>query len=70
MPPLDHRRPGIIGLLGSADETRPYFGLIVDGHHIHPSVVRIAYNAAPERCVLVTDGTWTSKIPSRIFDPG
>jgi len=56
MPPIHHRDPGIIGLLGADDDRRPYFGLIVDGHHSHPNTVRIAYRAAPEKCVLVTDG--------------
>lgn len=55
MPPIHHRDPGVIGLLGSDDAKRPYFGLIVDGLHSHPNTVRIAYRAASERCVLVTD---------------
>jgi N-acetylglucosamine-6-phosphate deacetylase len=68
MPPLHHRGPGIIGLLGCPDETmRPYYSMIVDGHHIHANMVRIAYRAASERCVLVTDGT-SSPRPRRLLD--
>lgn len=57
MPPIHHRDPGVIGLLGNPDP-RPYFGIIVDGLHSHPNTVRIAYGAAPDRCILVTDAQW------------
>jgi hypothetical protein len=57
MPPLHHRHPGIVGLLGEPDERlRLYFSLIADGHHVHPNVVRIAYKASEGKCILVTDG--------------
>ena len=55
MPPIHHRDPGVIGLLGAHGQI-PYYGIIVDGLHSHPNTVRIAYGACPERCVLVTDG--------------
>lgn len=57
MPPIHHRDPGVIGLLGDT-KRRPYYGIIVDGLHSHPNTVRIAYGAAPDRCVLVTDAQW------------
>ena len=56
-----HRTPGIFGVLGSQQEEkerqtrRPWFGLIADGIHVHPSMVRVAYNAHPDGCILVTD---------------
>jgi N-acetylglucosamine-6-phosphate deacetylase len=54
MPPLDHRSPGLVGAL---IEDRPVTaGLIVDGHHSHPSVVAGAWKwLGPERLALVTD---------------
>ena len=55
MPPIHHRDPGVIGLLGDPSR-RPYYGIIVDGLHSHPNTVRIAYGACKEGCVLVTDG--------------
>ncbi|ORY34266.1 N-acetylglucosamine-6-phosphate deacetylase, putative [Naematelia encephala] len=54
MPPIHHRDPGVIGLLGDP-RRKTYYGLIVDGLHSHPNTVRIAYGAARESCVLVTD---------------
>uniref|UniRef100_A0A7S4R5P2 Amidohydrolase-related domain-containing protein n=2 Tax=Ditylum brightwellii TaxID=49249 RepID=A0A7S4R5P2_9STRA len=34
---------------------RPYFSLIVDGIHSHPSAVKLAHRLHPNGCVLVTD---------------
>lgn len=36
---------------------RPFYELIVDGIHSHPNSVRLVYNAHPEGCILITDGT-------------
>ncbi|KAK4507792.1 hypothetical protein PRZ48_001527 [Zasmidium cellare] len=64
---LHHREPGIFGLIASskdrvfdertdlADDGRPYFGIIADGIHLHPSSLRLAYNAHPEGLILITD---------------
>jgi len=57
MPPIHHRDPGLIGLLGAPEpSSRPSYGLIVDGLHSHPNTVRIAYGACREGCITVTDG--------------
>lgn len=56
MPPIHHRDPGVIGLLGDPARS-PYYGIIVDGLHSHPNTVRIAYGAKKDGCILVTDGT-------------
>jgi N-acetylglucosamine-6-phosphate deacetylase len=37
---------------------RPYYGIIADKVHLHPNVVRLAYNAHPDGCILVTDGVY------------
>jgi N-acetylglucosamine-6-phosphate deacetylase len=37
---------------------RPFYELIVDGIHSHPNSVRLAYNAHPEGCILITDGPY------------
>lgn len=56
MRPLHHRNPGIFGVLGIAERLpRPYFGIIADGIHLHPTTIKIAFNAHPDGFILVTD---------------
>jgi len=56
MRPLHHRNPGIFGVLGEAESLpRPYFGVISDGIHLHPTTVKIAFTAHPDGFILVTD---------------
>lgn len=62
MPPIHHRDPGVVGMLGHPTR-RPYFGIIVDGLHSHPNTVRMAYGACKEGCVLVSDGEYYSITP-------
>lgn len=53
MPPLHHRKPSLIGaVLG---EKILSYSMIVDGIHVDPAVVRLAWNAHPKGMVLVTD---------------
>lgn len=54
MPPLHHRDPGAVGALLTDD--RVTLGLIVDGLHLEPEVVRLTWRAAgPGRISLVSD---------------
>ncbi|MCS6843033.1 MAG: N-acetylglucosamine-6-phosphate deacetylase [Caldilineales bacterium] len=54
MPPLLHRDPGLAAAL--LTDPRITVGLIVDGVHVHPAVVRLAWRAlGPGRLNLVTD---------------
>jgi N-acetylglucosamine-6-phosphate deacetylase len=54
MPRLDHRAPGLVGA-ALADE-RISIGLIVDGVHLHPTVVDLVWRiCGPDRLVLVSD---------------
>jgi N-acetylglucosamine-6-phosphate deacetylase len=55
MPPLGHRDPGLAG--AALADPRVTVGLIADGVHSHPAVVRMAAAAANERLSLVTDAT-------------
>jgi N-acetylglucosamine-6-phosphate deacetylase len=53
MEPFTHRAPGLIGATFDSDAVA---GLICDGIHIHPAVVKTAYRLlGPERLALVTD---------------
>ncbi len=54
MAPLGHRAPGVIGT--ALAEPALVAGLIVDGIHVDPTVVRATWNAkGPEGIALVTD---------------
>ncbi|KAL2016867.1 hypothetical protein VTK56DRAFT_2901 [Thermocarpiscus australiensis] len=74
MRPLHHRNPGIFGVLGVAEgsgsngsarqhQKRPYFGVIADGIHLHPTTIKIAWHAHPEGFILVTDAMHTLGLP-------
>jgi N-acetylglucosamine-6-phosphate deacetylase len=54
MRPMRQRDPGLIG--AALDDPRPWCGLIVDGIHVSPTVLRIALAArGAARMMLVTD---------------
>lgn len=64
MRPLHHRNPGIFGVLGIAESLpRPYFGIIADGIHLHPTTIKIAFNAHPDGFILVTDAMHMVGLP-------
>ena len=66
MPPLSARAPGIIG--ATLAEPRLTAGLIVDGIHVEPLVVRTAFAAKPDRIALVTDAMPTVGVSLDRFD--
>lgn len=71
MNPHHHREPGPLGIIGGTTDidpeketkilteehshTCPYFGIIADGHHVHPASIRLAHLTHPDGLVLVTD---------------
>lgn len=62
MPGLGHREPGLVGAaLGDGGLVA---GMIVDGLHVHPAVVRAAWAALrPDRLMLVSDTTAALGLP-------
>jgi N-acetylglucosamine-6-phosphate deacetylase len=69
MRPLHHRNPGPFGTLGkTSGAERPYFGIIADGIHLHPTTVKIAWNAHPDGFILVTDAMKTLGLPDGMYD--
>ncbi|KAK4232552.1 putative N-acetylglucosamine-6-phosphate deacetylase [Podospora fimiseda] len=71
MRPLHHRNPGIFGVLGTVPDSnfpRPYFGVIADGIHLHPTTVKIAWNAHPDGFILVTDAMHTLGLPDGRYE--
>jgi N-acetylglucosamine-6-phosphate deacetylase len=58
MAPLHHRDPGLAGLVTAAPSTiqsSPFFSIIPDGNHLHPSVVTMLFRSNPSKCILITD---------------
>ena len=54
MSPLASRAPGVVG--AALDDPAVYCGIIVDGRHVAPAVLRVALRSRPrDRFVLVTD---------------
>ncbi|KAJ5375315.1 N-acetylglucosamine-6-phosphate deacetylase [Penicillium concentricum] len=68
MRPFYHRNPGIFGLLGQSERRRPFYGVIADGIHLHPTSIKIAYNAHPDGLILVTDAMRLCGLPDGIYD--
>lgn len=58
MAPLHHRDPGLAGLVTAAPASMsntPYFSIITDGNHLHPSVATMLFRANPSKCIVITD---------------
>jgi N-acetylglucosamine-6-phosphate deacetylase len=54
MSPLTGREPGVVG--AALSDASSYCGIIVDGRHVHPDVLKLALKCKPhDRFMLVTD---------------
>jgi N-acetylglucosamine-6-phosphate deacetylase len=54
MSPLTGREPGVVG--AALSDALSYCGIIVDGRHVHPDVLKLALKCKPhDRFMLVTD---------------
>lgn len=62
MAPTTAREPG--ASFAALQDARVTVGLILDGHHVHPSLVRAAWTLAADRIALVTDSTAAAGQPS------
>ena len=68
MPPIHHRNPGVIG--AAADHKGVYAELICDGHHVHPSAVRIAFSIFHNRICLISDSLRCAGMPDGEYEIG
>ncbi len=67
MSPLTSREPGAVG--AALESQTAWCGLIVDGRHVDPAVLRIALRTRPlDRFVLVTDAMPTVGMIDKSFD--
>lgn len=72
MAPLHHRDPGLAGLVTAAPPTTyesPYFSIIPDGNHLHPSIASMLFRANPAKCILITDSIELAGLPDGTY-PG
>ena len=66
MTPLQSREPGMVG--AAIDDDDSWFGIIADGHHMHPAAFRVAVAAKKNgRALLVTDAMPTVGSPEKTF---
>ena len=69
MPPIHHRKPGVIGAAAEAEQVSAE--LITDGQHIHPSAVRLAFRLfGPERMVIISDSLRCCGMPDGEYELG
>ncbi len=65
MPPLSAREPGIAGAALADPET--WCGVIADGIHVHPAMLRLLLAAKPGRTILVSDAMPPTGTPMTEF---
>lgn len=68
MPPIHHRKPGVIGAASEREDV--YAELICDGLHVHPSAVRMAFRLFPGRVCLISDALRCCGMPDGEYELG
>ena len=68
MPPIHHRKPGVIGAASERENVAAE--LICDGLHIHPSVVRMAFKLFPGRICMISDALRCCGMPDGEYELG
>jgi len=67
MRPLQGREPGVVG--AALNDPDSYCGIIVDGHHVHPTAIQLAYKSKPRgKLYLVTDAMATVGSADKSFE--
>jgi N-acetylglucosamine-6-phosphate deacetylase len=72
MAPLNHRTPGLAGLIGLPPNHKPpppYYTILADGIHVHPSVASLLFRAAPTRAILISDSIELAGLPDGLYPP-
>ena len=69
MPPIHHRKPGVIGACAENKKVRAE--LICDGIHVHPSSIRMAFSLfGADRIVLISDALRCCGMPDGTYELG
>lgn len=58
---LHHRNPGVVGAV--LEDSRVRAEMICDGFHIHPVVLRIAFQALGDRAIIISDSMRGASMP-------
>ncbi|WP_430534099.1 N-acetylglucosamine-6-phosphate deacetylase [Listeria rocourtiae] len=67
--PLHHREPGVVGHVML--EPSIHAELIVDGIHVHPDMIKLAYNVkGPKRISIITDAMRAKGMPDGDYELG
>jgi len=67
MRPINHKEPGVVG--ACLTDRRVVCEAIADGHHLHPSIVRLIYAAkGPDGMALVSDSVAAAGIPDGQYE--
>ena len=53
MTPVHHRQPGFA--IAALNHPNAYYSIIVDGVHVHPAMVKLAWETKPQKMILITD---------------
>lgn len=65
---LHHREPGMVG--AALTHPRAWLELIADGHHLHPTVLRLCHCCAGARLLLITDAMRAAGMPDGHYQLG
>jgi N-acetylglucosamine-6-phosphate deacetylase len=65
---LEGRNPGIVGAILANPSV--WAELILDGRHVHFSSFKVAFNAKPDRLMLITDAMRAAGMPNGSYDLG
>ena len=68
MPPIHHRKPGVIGAASEREDV--VAELICDGLHVHESSVRMAFKLFPGRICLISDSLRCCGMPDGEYELG
>ncbi len=65
MLPLNHRQPGLAGLMAGE---KAWYSVIPDGIHLHPSVLALAMRASSSKCIFITDSIELAGLPDGVHE--
>lgn len=68
MPPIHHRKPGVIG--AASERENVIAELIGDGLHVHPGVIRMAFKLFPGRICMISDSLRCAGMPDGEYELG